>query len=126
MERTVAGLGMVALVAMWVATPVCAQELERGTWTGTISLPGGSSLPVTYEVGGTDGALSITMSNPQLGDVAFSDAGLDGDELTFWWEPGIRVDCTLLRKEDRSFGGICTDGSGAAGEGALIMMPPAE
>jgi hypothetical protein len=125
MERTAAGLGMVALVVMWVATPVSAQELERGTWTGSISLPGGSSLPVTYQVGETDGALSITMSNPQVGDVAFSDAGLDGDELTFWWEPGIRVDCTLLRKEDRSFEGICTDGSGAAGEGTLIMMPPA-
>ena len=125
MERTAAGLGMVALVVMWVATPVSAQELEQGTWTGSISLPGGSSLPVTYQVSETDGALSITMSNPQVGDVAFSDAELDGDELTFWWEPGIRVDCTLLRKEDRSFVGICTDGSGAAGEGTLIMMPPA-
>ena len=124
MKGTAAGLGMVALLALCVATPVDAQELERGTWTGMMTLPGGSGVPVTFEVGEADGALSIVMSNPQLGDVALGDPRLDGGELTFWWEPGIRVDCSLLLKEDRSFQGICTDGRGAGGEGTLTMMPP--
>ena len=122
MKRTAAGLGIVTLLAMWITTPVGAQELERGTWTGTMSPPQGASVAVTYEVGETDGALSIVMSAPGLGQsMTFSDVKLNGDELTFWWEPGSRVDCTLLRKEDGSFEGICTDGSG---EGTLRMLPP--
>lgn len=125
MRRTAAKLGIVALIAVWVATPIGAQELERGVWTGSIALPGGSSLPVTYEIGDTDGALSVVMNNAQLGDVAFSDAAFDGEALTFWWEPGIRVDCSLLLKEDGSMAGICTDGSGPDGEGTLTMLPPA-
>jgi hypothetical protein len=124
MKRAAARLGMVTLVAMWVAAPIGAQELERGTWTGSIALPGGSSLPVTYVIGDTDGALSVVMTNAQLGDVVFSDARFDGEELTFWWEPGIRVDCSLLRKEDGSFVGVCSDGAGTTGEGTLTMMPP--
>ena len=126
MKRTAAGLGIVALLAMWVATPVGAQELAPGTWTGTMSPPQNSpSVAVTYEVGETDGALSIVMSAPGLGQsMTFSDVKLNGDELTFWWEPGARVDCTLLRKEDGSFEGICTDGSGPDGEGTLRMLPP--
>ena len=125
MNRTAAGLAIVTLLGTWVTTPVGAQELERGTWTGTMSPPGSPSVAVTYEVGETDGALSIVMSVPEVGQsMAFSDVKLNGDELTFWWEPGPRVDCTLLRKEDGSFEGICTEGSGPDGEGTLTMLPP--
>jgi hypothetical protein len=106
------------------STPTGARDLTLGTWTGSIALPGGSSLPVTYRIGDTDGALSVVMNHEQLGDVPFSDARFDGDELTFWWEPGIRVDCSLQWKEDGSMVGICTDGSGPAGQGTLTMMPP--
>ena len=127
MNRTAAGLGIVTLLAMGVTTSVDAQEMERGTWTGTMSPPGNPSVAVTYEVGETDGALSIVMTAPEVGEsMTFSDVKLDGDELTFWWEPGGRVDCTLLRKEDGSFEGICTDGSGPSGEGTLTMLPPSE
>ena len=123
MNRTAAGLGIATLLAMWVTTPVGAQELERGTWTGTMSPPQVSpSVPVTYEVGEIDGALTIVITG--IGQsFSFNDIALDGDELTFWWEPGTRVDCTLLRKEDGSFEGICTEGTGP-GEGTLTMWPP--
>ena len=94
MERTAAGLGMVALVVMWVATPVSAQELEQGTWTGSISLPGGSSLPVTYQVGETDGALSITMSNPQVGDVTVWTGDLGNRTVQ---KDGLQVELRLER-----------------------------
>ena len=124
MKSTSAGFWTVAVVAVGVAAPIGAQDIERGTWTGSIALPGGSSLPVTYEIGDTDGALSVVMNNEQLGDVVFSDARFDGEALTFWWEPGIRVNCSLLPKEDGSFVGGCTDGSGPEGEGPLTMMPP--
>ena len=103
---------------------VGAQELERGTWTGTASPPQGSpSVAVTYEVGETDGALSIVMSVSGESTV-LHDVKLNGDELTFWWDPGGGVDCTLLRKEDGSFDGICTERTGPGGEGTLTMLPP--
>ncbi len=124
MKRAAARLGMVTLVAMWVAAPIGAQELERGTWTGSIALPGGSSLPVTYVIGDTDGALSVVISNGRVGGVVVRDGRFAGEGLRLWWEPGIRVDCSLLRKEDGSFVGVCSDGAGTTGEGTLTMMPP--
>jgi len=97
--------------------------MEQGTWTGLMSPPQGEGVPVTYAVGVTDGTLSIAMNNVQLGDMPFSDVRLDGDDLTFWWEPdpGTRVECALLRQDDRSFEGPCTAGDG---EGILTMVPP--
>tara|TARA_B100001245_G_C22592456_1_gene293911 strand:- start:127 stop:486 length:360 start_codon:yes stop_codon:yes gene_type:complete len=116
---------MVTLLVMWVTIPVGAQELEQGTWTGTLTPPPGGEVPVTFEVGGTDGALSIVMTAPLVEPpMVFNDVKLDGDELTFWWAPDIRLDCRLLRKEDGSFEGPCSDGSGPAGEGILKMLPP--
>ncbi len=119
------GVISVTLLTIWVTTPVGAQELERGTWTGTLSVAG-TAITLTYEVGETDGALSIVMSWPEEGlSTAFSDLKLDGDELTFWVETDGRFDCRLLRKEDGSFEGACTDGSGRPnGEGTLTMLPP--
>ena len=129
MKSTVAGLAIATLLTMSVTTALGAQELERGTWTGrmsTLAPPHGvPSVAVTFEVGGTDGALSIVMSVPPVGQsISFNEVALSGDELTFWWEPGPRVDCTLLRKQDGSFEGTCAEGSGAAGEGVLTMVPP--
>ncbi len=124
MKSTV-GLGIFTLLAMLVTTPVGAQELERGTWTGTMTPPPGGDIAVMFEVGETDGALSIVMSAPLVQPpMVFRDVKLDGDELTFWWTPDIRLDCTLLRKDDGSFEGICTDGTGPDGEGILKMLPP--
>ncbi len=122
MKRTAAGLGMVTLLTMWVTTPAGAQELARGTWTGTMSPPGTPSVDVTYEVGESGGALSIVMNGGPQGSTPFNDEQLDGDELTFWWEPGIRVDCTLLRQEDGSFEGPSPPAGGE--EGTLTMVPP--
>ncbi len=127
MKRTAAGLGIATLLAMWVTPPVGAQEMERGAWTGTVSPARAASFAVTFDVGETDGALSIVMSLPEAElSTAFIDLKLDGDELTFWLEPepgGTRAECTLLRKEDGSFEGNCTGGSGMI-EGTLTMRPP--
>jgi hypothetical protein len=122
--RTLTGFGIIVLATMWAATSAGAQEIEPGAWTGTLTPPGGADVAVTYEVGDANGALSIVMNNPQLGDIEFNDARLEGDQLTFWFAPGTRVECTLTRKEDRSFDGSCSDGRGADGQGALTMTPP--
>jgi hypothetical protein len=108
-------------VALAFASPAGAQELEQGTWTGEMYPPGGLGVEVTYRVSQTNGALSIVMNNVELGDMPLSEPRLDGDRLTFWWEPGTRVDCTLQRQADRSFTGACAAGNG---EGSVIMRPP--
>lgn len=122
MARATVPLGALALLVMAAATPVHAQQLESGAWTGAMSPPGAGSVAVNYTVAEVDGALSISLS--VMGEsVPFSDVSLDGDELTFWWEPGPRVSCTLIRQDDGSFEGQCTDGS-VGGEGTMAMRPP--
>ena len=64
------------------------------------------------------------MTAPDQGSFVFNEVMLDGDQQVFWWEPGTRVDCTLLPQQDGIFEGICTDGSGSDGEGTLRMVPP--
>ena len=115
------------LVAASIATPctVAAQALPLGTWSGAMSAPGGTPIPVSFQVGRTDSGLSIVMSSAQVeGEIAFTDVRLQGDSLTFWWEPGVRVECTLTRTDAGGFEGSCSDGSGS-GEGILRMVPPA-
>ena len=124
MPRTAAGAIVLAL--LW-AVPAGAQELEHGTWTGSLVPPGPSAepVPVTFEVQEADGALSIVMRNEILGEAPFSDERLEGDQLTFWWEPGIRVDCALTRQGDGSFEGTCQDDRGTdGGQGTISMRPP--
>ena len=122
MASTTTSLGALAMLIMVIATPVRGQQLEPGTWTGTMSPPDASGVPVNYTVAEVDGALSVMIS--VMGESSrFSDVNLDGDELTFWWEPGPRVSCTLLRQDDGSFEGPCTDGT-VGGDGKLVMRPP--
>lgn len=124
MKKMAAVLGMVAVLGMWVATPAAAQELAVGTWTGTMTPPGDQGVDVTYDVSMTDDdELSIVMSVAMMGEsIEFFDIALDDDELTFWWSPGVRLDCSLARQDDGSFEGVCGDGAG--GDGILLMVPP--
>lgn len=111
--------------ALASASATRTQELPLGTWSGAMSAPGGQPIPVSFEVGRAGGSLSIVMSSVQVeGEIIFNDVRLEGDQLTFWWEPGIRVECTLTRNEAGTFEGGCSDGSGS-GEGLLRMIPPA-
>ncbi|MSR20336.1 MAG: hypothetical protein EXR91_05090 [Gemmatimonadetes bacterium] len=126
MKRAAAGFGVVALLGLASAAPASAQALPFGGWTGTMTPPGGEPIPVTYEVGELDGALAIVMRALMVQEVIpFHDVRIEGPELTFWWEPGIRVDCRLLRTESGSFEGSCSDGNSDSGAGALTMVPPA-
>ena len=126
MKRTAAGFGIVALLFFGGTAPASAQTLPQGTWTGTMSPPGGEAIPVNFEVSESGGALSIAMMAVQVeGEMPFNDIRLDGQTLTFWWEPGVRVDCSLTRTEAGGFAGTCSDGTGDSGAGTLTMVPPA-
>jgi hypothetical protein len=125
MQRLTPLLGLLVCAWTLLATPAGAQDLEHGTWTGLMTPPGGQPIPVSFEIGETDGSLSIVMKHETLPDMAFTDERIEGDELTFWWEPGTRVDCSLTRQGDGSFQGVCADDRGAdGGEGPIEMRPP--
>jgi hypothetical protein len=82
-------------------------------------------MTVSYEVGQVDGALAIAMTSVLVQEVIrFQDVELSQDELTFWWEPGVPVDCTLQRTESGTFEGPC-EPRGGGPPGALTMVPPA-
>lgn len=117
-------LALAALLTLASVASVEAQ-LASGTWTGTMSPPGGQPIPVTFEVSGAGSELSVEMSAPMIPDaIPFNDIRIDGPSMTFWWEPGIRVDCTLTRDAGGGYAGSCSDG-GDRGAGALTMVPPA-
>lgn len=125
MQKLAAVVAVLALGAPCATTSIVAQEIEHGTWTGALTPPGGEPIAVTLRVGDQDGALSIVMNSLNDGDIDLNDERLEGDELTFWFEPGERVDCTLTRQDDGSFEGVCADQRGSdGGEGTLAMVPP--
>jgi hypothetical protein len=125
MKRTATILGFFALLAIRSASPASAQ-LTHGTWTGTMTPPHGDTISVVYEVGDTGGVLSVVMSSLDVdGEMEFHDVQVEEGQMTFWWEPGVRVDCTLLATDTGSFVGKCTDGTGPDGEGRIVMVPPA-
>jgi len=114
---------LVALSVLAGAAPVEAQQLAAGTWTGTMTPPDGEPVPVTYVVSHEGGVPSVLMESLEVeGTMEFFDVQLEGDQLTFWWDPGVRVECALMRGEDGAFEGPCRDGT--AGEGAIRMVPP--
>lgn len=125
MKRIALLNGAVTLLAAIVAAPANAQDMAPGTWTGTIAPPGMEPIPVTYDVARTDGALSIVMKSVSvMGEMPFRDVRIDESALTFWWESGVRLDCSLVRTPAGGYEGTCTDGTGPTGEGALTMVPP--
>lgn len=125
MKRTRA-FAVAALLVAWAAAPASTQELPYGGWTGTMTPPGGQPITVTYEVGELDGELAIVMRALMVQEIIpFHDVQVEGEALSFWWEPGIRVDCRLVRTAAGSYEGPCTDGTADRPAGALTMVPPA-
>ncbi|MBM4183939.1 MAG: hypothetical protein FJ207_06895 [Gemmatimonadetes bacterium] len=113
-----------AVIAAAFASPAAAQQLPYGGWTGTMTPPGGEPITVSYEVGELDGALAIVMRAIMVQEVIpFHDIRVEGDALTFWWEPGVRVDCRLERTTTGSYEGPCS-AAGDSAAGRLTMVPP--
>jgi hypothetical protein len=130
MKLTVAAIA-VSLVLIPGAAPASAQALPYGAWSGTMTPPPrpdgqpSAPIPVSYEVGEVDGALTVVMRALLVQEIIrFNDVRLDGDDLKFWWEPGIRVDCTLHRTSIGGYQGPCAAGTGSAGEMSMIPPPP--
>ena len=126
MSRTLSRLAAAALLVFALSARSDAQELTTGTWTGTMSPPGGEAIPVQFQVSGSGAALAVVMTAAIVPDgIPFQDIRVEGPALTFWWEPGVRVDCQLTRTAAGGYEGPCSDGSGGE-SGAITMVPPAQ
>ncbi len=122
MKTVIALLAMVCFAALTYTSPVLAQDLEVGTWTGTVTPPSSQVFDVTYIVEHTDDALTITMNSP-MGPLPFSNIEVGENNITFSWQAGpTHLDCDLKTQEDGSYKGECVDADGSPG--TLIMIPP--
>ena len=110
------------LLATLGPAPASAQTLEAGTWTGRVTEPDGDGLDVTFAVAIKGDTISIAVTAGQHGTFPFSDVKLNDRTLTFNWSPGVRVDCTLTRRDDGAYEGPCKDAQGS--EGRILMVPP--
>lgn len=128
MRLRAAVLAVVAAALFIAVAPASAQELETGTWTGTVTPPDDPTFEVEYEVSYDEGgALAITLIPPAGVDappsIPFRDAVLEDGALTFSWTAGSTgLTCELLLLEDGSFEGECVDEDGVPGH--LTMVPP--
>lgn len=120
---TRAGLILASALAFHFFAPAsaAAQEIEAGTWTGTITPPGGSTLDTTFEVAVDGDAVSMIIASP-IGPLPANGLEVLADRLTFSFEPGTPVDCVLMLQDDGSYTGECLDSGGDAG--ILVMNPP--
>ncbi|MEO8200029.1 MAG: hypothetical protein ABI679_05850 [Gemmatimonadota bacterium] len=112
---------LVALMAGSI-TRLNAQKLETGTWTGTLTDPGGDVIDVTYAVALSGDTLQITMSAAEGLSAAFSNIRFEEGKMVFSWEANTKIDCTLSPAEGGGYAGACTDSNG--GRGQMTMVPP--
>jgi len=108
----------------FLAAPLDAQDLTAGSWTGSIAPPGMEPIPLQIAVSGAGSELSVLVSTVLFpGEIPLNDIRLDGSSMSFWWDLGVRVECTLTRDGSGGYAGPCSDGS-ADGDGQMTMVPP--
>ena len=120
MQRFARVLSLLALVAL--PGVAAAQKLEPGKWTGVVIDPSGNRNETVYDVTVKGDTIRISVTAPQHGTFEFSDVKLVDQTLTFWFEPGVRVECKLNRRDDGGFEGSCTDAGGGVAQ--MLMLPP--
>ena len=115
-------LAIVACLSVGSTSPLEAQTLNAGTWTGTITDPAGEAIDVTYQVTTQGDTLHIDLLLPESPPVPFADITLQDGKLRFTWDVGQIITCELAPVETGGFSGPCTDPSG--GSGIMVMVPP--
>lgn len=110
------------LLTFAIVPTLQAQDLEAGTWTGTVIPPDGQVHEVTFDVVTASDTLTVTLNSP-MGPIPLRDITLDGETLTFSWSAGpTDLDCALKAQDDGSYTGECVDAGGDPGQ--FTMVPP--
>ena len=120
--KKAAMLVMALLMLLGLPAVTAAQQIEPGKWTGRVAPPDGPAGDVTYDVTIRGDTIAIVVNAAEHGTFPFHDVKLNRDTLTFWFEPGPRVECTLQRREDGTFAGSCKDPQGGIAQ--MLMTPP--
>lgn len=125
MKSLVRLLGLSAVALLALSTGLRAQTLHPGTWSGSVTDPGGEEAPVTYEVTVTGDTLHISMTvavpdGPPA--FAFSNVHFEQGKLLFTWNANVDINCSLDPAEGGSYAGSCTDSEGKSGQ--MKMVPP--
>ena len=129
MPRWMRVLASMLLLGVFAA-PASAQDLQRGAWTGSITQPDGRSFDVGFEVSGEPGDLAIELIPPEDSRTEdderflFKDVELTEDRLTFVWDVGVGLACSLERRPGGAWAGTCTDERGQ--DGGIVMIPPVD
>ncbi len=128
-RHTLAGGLAGAALAVLLAVPGSAQELQAGLWSGTVSSPEGQSFEIHYEVVyGEEGLEIAIIPPPEAPQDRYELSGIELEDglLTFGWspEPELWVDCALQLHEEGYYEGECVAGDGESG--ILKMIPPDE
>ena len=122
MTRIAAVVLVLVGVAVLPATG-SAQDLQDGMWSGTMTPPDGTDVPITYQVSHPNAELAITFVSP-MGNSSFSDIRFEDGVLLFSWSPGPLLECELEPQEKGGYYGDCIDDSGTTGQ--LRMTPPGD
>src|SRR5687768_11188379 len=88
--------------------------LPVGKWTGSVTPPMGETAPITVDVKSSNDTITLHIDAGDHGSFPVSNVVFDGTKLTFSFTPGPVVQCVLNKKDDGSYAGECTEGSGEA------------
>lgn len=105
------------------ASPLKAQPLAEGMWTGFMVSPGKQPFETRYRVAHEGDSTRITMMvNDWSREFPFTRVRQSHDVLSFTWDPSFPVDCRLQRMGSGVFQGACRDEQGNMGP--VVMVPP--
>lgn len=125
MKSLVRQLGLSLGLVLALSSGLCAQTLAPGTWSGSVTDPGGDEAAVTYEVSVTGDTLHINMTvvvpdGPPA--FPFTNIHFDQGKLLFTWNANVDINCSLDPVEGGGYAGTCTDTEGKSGQ--MRMIPP--
>lgn len=111
------------LTVMATSRGGAAQPIEKGTWTGFVTPPGGVPYKSKYVVREHKDQLVVRITVPEwAAEFPFHDVHIHNDKLRFWWQPAERVDCELSTDARGVYRGECWDsGQNVA---PIVMAPP--
>lgn len=101
--------------------PAQGQDLTPGTWQVLMINPEGQILEAEYIVR-VVGRTTTAAINWRSSEVAVSDLRVDGDALSFSWDPYFPMDCRFEREPDGQFMGGCMDRNEDIGP--VLLSPP--